>query len=54
LKPFGSITDMLLDDPWYAKLIILCFVECDETFCNKDELFYLFIMESLCMDGLPT
>ncbi len=61
LNPFGSITDLLIDNLWYAKLIVSCFTKCDETFCNRvksrslnkrDELFYLFIMELLCMDGL--
>jgi hypothetical protein len=35
LNHFGSITNVLLDDPKYAKLITLCSIECDETFYNK-------------------
>jgi hypothetical protein len=63
LNPFGSIMDALPNDPRYAKLITMCSTECDEMFCNKvklrslnlkNELFYLFIMESSCMDGLLT
>ncbi len=34
LNPLGSITNVLLDDPHYSKLIVSCFVECDDTFCN--------------------
>jgi hypothetical protein len=35
LNPFGSIIDVFFDDLWYAKLIAPCFVECDESFCNR-------------------
>ncbi len=35
LNHFGSITNVLPDDPKYAKLITLCSIECDETFYNK-------------------
>ncbi len=35
LNPFGSITDLLPNDPWYVKLIAPCSTKCDEIFCNK-------------------
>jgi hypothetical protein len=35
LNNFGSITNVLPNDPWCAELITLCFAECDETFCNR-------------------
>jgi hypothetical protein len=41
LNPFGSIIDVLPNDPWYAKLIAPCFMECDEMFCNRVKLRFI-------------
>jgi hypothetical protein len=38
LNPFGSITYVVPNDPWYAKLIVFYSAKCDETFCNKMKL----------------
>jgi hypothetical protein len=38
LNHFGGITNVLLDDPWYAKLITPCSAKCDDTFYNKVKL----------------
>jgi hypothetical protein len=34
LNHFGSIIDVLPNDPQCAKLIVPCSIKCDETFCN--------------------
>jgi hypothetical protein len=34
LNPFGSISDVLPNDPWYEKLITFCSTKCDETLFN--------------------
>ncbi len=61
LNPFGNIIDVLPDDLWYAKLIALYSAKCDEMFYNKVKskslnkkrwTIYLFIVKSLCIDGL--
>jgi hypothetical protein len=41
LNLFGIIKDVLPNDLWYAKLIAPCFVECDETFCNRVKMKFL-------------
>jgi hypothetical protein len=41
LNPFGIIIDVLPNDLQYEKLIVPCFEECDETFCNKVKSRYL-------------
>jgi len=38
LNPFGNVTDVFPDDPWYAKLITHYYAKCDETFYNKVKL----------------
>ncbi len=38
LNCFGSITDVLPNDPRCAKLIASCSAECDEMFCNRVKL----------------
>jgi hypothetical protein len=35
LNCFGSITNVLPNDPRCAKLIASCSAECDEMFCNR-------------------
>jgi hypothetical protein len=35
MHPFGSITNVLFNDPQYEKLDACCSTKCDEMYCNK-------------------